>query len=76
MRLDTCILPPGVETPHIMSTESTYVGTKLTPDEHRASSIKAAESGKSRSALLRDLARELINRPNGKPAKKKAAAEG
>lgn len=60
-----------------MSTESTYVGTKLTPDEHRAFSIKAAESGKSRSALLRDLAMELINRPKKRktpnPKPKKAA---
>lgn len=55
-------------------TESTYVGTKLTADEHRAFSIKAAESGKSRSALLRDLARKFINQQTAPRRRRKEAA--
>ena len=37
-----------------------YVGTHLSDDEYRRFSIKAAEKGKSRSGLLRDLATKAI----------------
>ncbi len=43
-----------------MSNETTYLGTKLAPDEYRRFSIAAAEKGLSRSALLSELARNFI----------------
>lgn len=51
-----------------------YIATKLDPDDFREFSIKAAEAGISRSALLKKLAVAAIRRQARKPQKKGVAA--
>lgn len=44
-----------------------YIGTHLSPEEHKQFGVRAAELGISKSALLRRLAEEALGRV-GRPA--------
>lgn len=46
-----------------------YIGTKLEPEEHHAFKVRAAEAGKSASAMLRELTLAFITKP-AKPTRK------
>lgn len=52
---------------------STFIGTKLPSVEFRSFSIRAAERGLSKSALMRTLALEFLSAQNAarKPARRK-----
>ena len=40
--------------------KSNYIGTQLEPDQFLAFGVRAAESGSSKSAILRDLVEEFL----------------
>ena len=42
--------------------EIKYIGTQLDPDEFRRFKVQAAESGKSRSALIRSLVSDFLTK--------------
>lgn len=57
--------------------DSTFIGTKLPADEFRNFSIKAAERGLSKSALMRTLALDFLKgtrKPAARGARKARAA--
>lgn len=51
-----------------LNMKPTFVGTYLEPEDHKAFKVKAAQDGKSASALLRELALASLPAKKPKPA--------